>query len=170
MQLTFMRSNLEEITEMVRLAISLGFDRIKGHHLWTHFSEIEQESLRNDIRFAYSWNRIVQQSNDIVEKYNQKSDKKVKLDNFFELDVNHLEDIAPDGECPFLGKEIWVDPGGRFNVCCAPDQQRKALGEFGNLNHQTIAEITDSEEYAHLVNNYREHALCKSCNMRRPCE
>ena len=168
MQLTFMRSNLYEIIDMVKLAISLGFDRIKGHHLWTHFSEIEQESLRNDIRFANKWNQIVRQCKDIVDKHNLHSDKQVKLDNFFELDVNHLEDIAPDGECPFLGKEIWVDPGGRFNVCCAPDQQRKALGDFGNLNHQTIAEIMDSQAYAHLQNNYHQYTLCKSCNMRRP--
>ena len=40
-QLTFMEANVAEIAGIVRLAAELGVDRVKGHHLWTHFEAIE---------------------------------------------------------------------------------------------------------------------------------
>jgi MoaA/NifB/PqqE/SkfB family radical SAM enzyme len=168
LQLTFMRRNLEEIPDMVRLAIELGFDRVKGHQLWAHFPELELQSLRNDIVFAEQWNRTVNECQRIVAEHRALTSKALRLDNFFELDLGNLDDIAPGGECPFLNREIWVDPAGRFNVCCAPDQQRKSLGEFGNLKDQSLAEIIDGTDYADLVKLYPQKDLCQACNMRRP--
>ncbi|WP_369434143.1 SPASM domain-containing protein [Psychromonas sp. MME1] len=63
---------------------------------------------------------------------------------------------------------MWVDPNGRFNVCCAPDQERKKLGNFGNLNQKSVSDIWHSVEYQNLCNNYMSNSLCQSCNMRRP--
>ena len=40
-QLTFLEKNVAELADMVRLAVSLGVDRLKGHHLWAHFEEIQ---------------------------------------------------------------------------------------------------------------------------------
>lgn len=40
------------------------------------------------------------------------------------------DDLAPGAPCPFLAKEIWVAADGRFNVCCAPNDQRMALGSW----------------------------------------
>lgn len=168
LQLTFMRRNLAEIPDVVRLAIELGFDRVKGHQLWAHFSELEQQSLRNDIVFAEQWNRTVRECESIVADHHAATGKIMQLDNFFELDLSNLDDIAPGGECPFLNREIWVDPSGRFNVCCAPDQQRKSLGEFGNLKEQNLADIIEGVAYAELVQRYPQKDLCKGCNMRRP--
>ena len=168
MQLTFMRHNLAEIPGMVRLAIELGFDRVKGHQLWAHFPELEMQSLRNDILLAKQWNRTVRECECIVAEYHTLTGKAVRLENFFSLDPDNLDDIAPGGECPFLNREVWVDPTGRFNVCCAPDQQRKSLGDFGNLNEKSLAEIIHSAEYINLVKHYPEKNLCKLCNMRRP--
>jgi len=168
MQMTFMRSNLEEIPEMLELALDLGFDRIKGHQLWAHFPELVKQSLRNDIDFAKRWNEVVQHCIDRVNRYNQSSNRPFKLDNFFELSIDNLKDIAINGECPFLEREIWIDPTGRFNVCCAPDQQRKALGNFGNISSSNLQQIATSSEYKNLVATYRKHPLCQSCNMRRP--
>ncbi len=168
MQLTFMRNNLEEIPEMLDMALEMGFDRIKGHQLWTHFPELEQQSLRNDIRFADRWNQIVSYCRERVERHNQTSERQFRLDNFFELTLDNLGDIAPDGECPFLSREIWIDPTGRFNVCCAPDQQRRTLGDFGNISESDLRTLSTSVSYKQLAANYEQHALCKSCNMRRP--
>ncbi|WP_405279232.1 radical SAM/SPASM domain-containing protein [Cobetia sp. Ld8] len=168
MQLTFMRSNLEEIPDLLDLALSLGFDRLKGHQLWTHFDEIRNESLRNDLVYAARWNQIVQHCHERVATHNQTAKRPFRLENFFALDLAILEDISPDGECPFLGKELWVDPTGRLNVCCAPDQQRKTLGDFGNLNTAKLSELVEGESYQELMNTYQSHALCQSCNMRRP--
>ncbi|APR65978.1 hypothetical protein CN03_02975 [Thalassolituus oleivorans] len=168
MQMTFMRSNLEEIPDMLELALELGFDRLKGHQLWTHFDALQQESLRNDLVYAERWNQIVHYCHQRVAIHNQTTLRPFRLDNFFELDLTQLEDISPGGECPFLGKELWVDPGGRLNVCCAPDQQRKTLGDFGNLNGASISELISRPEYQTLTETYQDHPLCKSCNMRRP--
>ena len=169
MQLTFMRSNLEEIPDMVRLAIDLGFDRIKGHQLWSHFPELKQQSLRNDIVYAERWNQIVDICHAIANG-NGINPASIKLDNFNKLEVTNSKDITLEGECPFLGKEIWVDPNGRFNVCCAPDQERKNLGYFGNLRENSLKEIISSDSYIDLKNNYHTKKLCQDCNMRRPNE
>lgn len=168
MQLTFMRQNLHEIPDMVRLAASMGFDRVKGHQLWAHFPELEAQSLRNDIVYATQWNRVVDECQAFVAEQEKSGGYAPRLDNFFKLDLANLDDIAPGGECPFLNKEIWVDPTGRFNVCCAPDQQRKSLGDFGNLVDRSVEEVINGDHYVHLVRNYRSLDLCKSCNMRRP--
>ena len=40
LQITFMESNLTELPDIVKMAVSLGVDRVKGHHLWAHFPEI----------------------------------------------------------------------------------------------------------------------------------
>ena len=61
----------------------------------------------------------------------------MKLEHFEELEVQ--ENVEPgraalvpeDSVCPFLGQEAWVNHAGRFDPCCAPDEQRKALGSFG---------------------------------------
>ena len=42
LQLTFLESNVHELADIVRLGLELGVDRIKGHHLWAHFDEIEE--------------------------------------------------------------------------------------------------------------------------------
>ncbi|MFT6914784.1 MAG: MoaA/NifB/PqqE/SkfB family radical SAM enzyme [Motiliproteus sp.] len=168
MQLTFMRSNLNEIPDLLELALELGFDRIKGHQLWAHFPELEKESLRNDIRYAARWNEIVIHCKKRVAEHHEAGGKLFRLDNFFELTLDNLDDIVPDGTCPFLGQEIWVDPTGRLNVCCAPDQQRKTLGDFGYLTDSSLASLVQSPAYVELTQQYQQNPLCKKCNMRRP--
>lgn len=164
MQLTFMKDNLEEVPAMVHLAIDLGFDRIKGHQLWSHFPEIEEQNLRNNIESAERWNEVV----DICESIAVSDGKtKIALANFHKLDISENK-ISLDGECPFLGKEMWIDPSGRFNVCCAPDQERKQLGYFGNLNEDSLVDIVNSEGYRYLQSSYLSNELCQNCNMRRP--
>lgn len=168
MQLTFLETNIDEIPDMIKLAIKLGFDRVKGHHLWAHFNEIQSLSLRKNRDSIMRWNKTVRVCQHIVKEHNDINTHQVVLDNFFELDAGEIENIAPNGKCPFLGKEMWVDPSGRFNVCCAPDQQRKTLGYFGNLTDSSLSDIWNSEAYTRLSKNYMDNVLCKNCNMRRP--
>jgi MoaA/NifB/PqqE/SkfB family radical SAM enzyme len=168
MQLTFMRRNLDEIPKLLELAIELGFDRIKGHQLWAHFPELAEENLRNDIVFAEHWNLVAKYCQERVLKHNETAKRPFRLDNFFPLQLDQLDDIGPNGDCPFLGEEIWVDPSGRFNVCCAPDQQRKTLGSFGNLAEESLETLASSSQYQELMSSYHSHPLCKQCTMRRP--
>jgi glycosyltransferase involved in cell wall biosynthesis/MoaA/NifB/PqqE/SkfB family radical SAM enzyme len=161
-QLTFLESNVAELADIVRLAASLGVDRVKGHHLWAHFAEIEQLSMRRSPDAVRRWNAAVIEARAVAEE------RAVLLENIFLLDEQASPDLAPSGACPFLGQEAWVSAEGRFDPCCAPDAQRRTLGEFGSLHHRGLLEIWRSDPYRSLVAGYRTRTLCTTCTMRRP--
>lgn len=96
---------------------------------------------------------------------------KIKLENFFELDENSgTSTIHPQSVCPFLGKEAWINHSGRFDPCCAPDQERLSLGSFGTVQNpdENLMKIWTSQTYKNLVENYTLYPLCQNCNMRKP--
>ncbi len=167
-QLTFMEVNYAELPAVVELAAQLGVDRVKGHHLWVHTAEMENQSMRRDSEAISRWNDAVARSQAAVERFRLPDGRRVLLENIFPLDECATEDIAPSGECPFLGQEAWVAADGRFNPCCAPDALRRTLGDFGNLNSQSVRDIWESAAYRHLRGNYATKPLCRGCNMRRP--
>ena len=164
-QMTFMESNSAELPDIIRLAASLGVNRVKGHHLWAHFSEIENEDMRRDEGSIHRWNNIVAKSRDAADECRLPCGGRVLLDNidFINDDVEFKE----TERCPFLGREAWISAEGRFNPCCAPDSERQTLGEFGNLNDKNLSEIWNGESYRHLIKTYRSRAVCQKCNMRK---
>ena len=170
LQPTFLESNVHELPELVKLAASLGIDRIKGHHLWVHFKEMESLSMRRSPESLSRWNEVVRRAREAAHEHRLPNGKQVLLDNIFELDPGAVDDLAPGGPCPFLGKEAWINPEGRFDPCCAPDEKRRTLGTLGNLHESSLADIWNGEAYRHLVRTYRTRSLCLSCNMRRPVE
>ncbi|WP_280553481.1 glycosyltransferase [Halomonas sp. 25-S5] len=167
-QLTFLEANVEELADMVRLAVDLGVDRVKGHHLWTHFDEIRDQSMRRSTEAIERWNRAVLAAREAAAERALPSGKHILLENIFLLDATATEDLAPGGPCPFLGQEAWVSAQGRFDPCCAPDAQRRTLGEFGNLHEQNLMAIWNGDAYRELVSTYRNRSLCLGCNMRKP--
>ena len=169
-QLTFMEINVSELPGIVKLAADLGVDRVKGHHLWVHFDQMRRQSMRRNREAIARWNSIVDSAYEAAEHHRLPSGERVLLENIFRLDEDGEGDIAPDGECPFLGQEAWVASDGRFNPCCAPDVQRRTLGYFGNVNSASLYAIWESAEYKELQANYMKNALCQGCNMRRPAE
>ena len=96
------------------------------------------------------------------------SGRHILLENISLLDETATEDLAPGGPCPFLGQEAWVSALGRFDPCCAPDAERRTLGEFGNLHERGLMEIWNGESYRDLLSTYRNRKLCLGCNMRKP--
>ena len=179
LQLTFMEDNLEEIPDIVAFAIENNCDRVKGHHLWAHFDEIKNQNLRRSTESILKWNKIAKKCRDYAAANPLKNNKILRLDNFYDLELSAAADplmpqvsspIHPEAVCPFLGKEAWVNHEGRFDPCCAPDEQRKVLGSFGNINlpGQSIDDIWKSDKYLDLVKNYHKKPLCRGCNMRQP--
>lgn len=168
LQLTFLESNVEELAGIVRLGIELGVDRIKGHHLWTHFPEIEALSMRRNADAIRRWNFAVEQAQKIALEQPLANGRAILLENIFSLDEESTQELTPDGLCPFLGQEAWVSAQGRFDPCCAPDAQRRALGEFGELLDTPLLDIWQGDAYRALVASYRNRSLCSSCNMRKP--
>jgi MoaA/NifB/PqqE/SkfB family radical SAM enzyme len=167
-QLTFLESNVGELAAMVRLAIDLGVDRVKGHHLWAHFDEIRDQSMRRSPDAIERWNQAVLAAREAAAERTLPNGKHILLENIFLLDPTATDDLAPGGPCPFLGQEAWISALGRFDPCCAPDAQRRTLGDFGNLGEQSLMEIWDGDRYRELTTTYRNRHLCVGCNMRKP--
>ena len=186
LQLTFMEQNLDEIPTIVALAIENGCDRVKGHHLWAHFTEIKDQDLRRDTHSVARWNSIAATCREYAEYNFTKRGRKIKLENFSDLEVSASSSTAsvarsplhPEAVCPFLGKEAWVNHSGRFDPCCAPDEQRKSLGSFGSIdvisgddgeeNRTSLLAIWQSKQYRDLIQRYSQFPLCQGCTMRKP--
>ena len=167
-QLTFLEANIGELADTVRLAIELGVDRVKGHHLWVHFKEIEDQSMRRDPSAIRRWNEAVRKAQEAAMERTLPNGQHILLENIFPLDEDAVDDLAPGGQCPFLGQEAWISAMGRFDPCCAPDAQRRTLGEFGNLHEQGLMDIWNGDAYRELMATYRNRQLCLGCNMRKP--
>ncbi len=167
-QLTFLERNVGELAEIVRLARSLGVDRVKGHHLWAHFDGIQDQSMRRSPEAIIRWNAAVLAARAAAAEAMLPTGRPVLLENIFLLDADAVADLAPGGVCPFLGQEAWVSAEGRFDPCCAPDAQRRTLGDFGSLHDQGLMEVWRGDRYQRLVQGYRTRALCVGCNMRKP--
>jgi len=167
-QLTFMKSNMHELSDIVKLAANLGIDRVKGHHLWTHFEEIKYLSMKATRGSVAQWNEYVRQAYEAQEKFRKPNGEKVILENIIPLYDNEDEEVPKEYLCPFLAKELWISATGNISPCCAPDNLRKSLGDFGNISTTTIKDVLQSSIYAELVSNYKKKPLCKTCNMRKP--
>lgn len=168
LQLTFLKTNVHELADIVSLGIDLGVDRIKGHHLWAHFKEIRSLSMRNDQEALKYWNQMAQKAIDVAASRLLPNGKRIKLENIYLLSEKATKDLTPGGECPFLGKEAWINTEGRFSPCCAPDELRSTLGDFGNVRNHSLNELWTSQAYTDLRKTYPKKTLCIGCNMRKP--
>jgi MoaA/NifB/PqqE/SkfB family radical SAM enzyme len=164
-QVTAMEPNVAELPEIVRLAGSLGVDRVKMNQLQVHFAELRPLSLRRSAGSIRSWNEAVRACRRAAEEVRRRHGREVLLENVVELepDPHHP---APLGACRFLGQEAWVTVDGRFAPCPAP--QRERLGELGSLCDRTLGEIWESEGYRDLCRDYRSRPVCRECCLRRP--
>lgn len=167
-QLTFMQNNMHELADIVKLAAELGVDRVKGHQLWAHFEDIKDLSMKANPESILKWNQYVLDAHAAQEEFRKANGEKVILENVIPLTENENKLIPDNYECPFLEKELWISATGKISPCCAPDEQRNTLGDFGNIETTSIEEVLKSEAYQNLVKNYRNFDLCKSCNMRKP--
>ena len=168
-QITFMKRNLEELPELLEIAMEFGADRLKGHHLWITWPELVSESLLKEMKMREKWNDMVTILTEIRNDKLLSHGKKIVLDNVYKVPAEP-DNIALDDDwlCPFLGREAWIAWDGTFNVCCAPDEHRRTLGYFGNVNEDDLIELWNSERYDDLVENWGNYEVCKRCNMRRP--
>eukprot|EP00929_Paragymnodinium_shiwhaense_P078998 TRINITY_DN41003_c0_g1_i2.p1 TRINITY_DN41003_c0_g1~~TRINITY_DN41003_c0_g1_i2.p1 ORF type:complete len:539 (+),score=88.71 TRINITY_DN41003_c0_g1_i2:322-1938(+) len=160
-QLTFLEDNYEEIPDIIRLAHSLGIDRVKGHHLWVHWKAMENQRMTRSDDSVARWNKMVPSAKTVARELG------VTLEGVSEVKPGALQCGQVGAPCPFLGREAWISAEGRFNPCCAPDEQRMSLGYLGNLHEDSLSEIADSELYRSLLATYSSKSLCQSCNMRR---
>lgn len=167
LQLTFMTLNLHEIPSIIEFAASIGIDRVKGHHLWTHFPEIEAYALTNSPEKIDQWNSMVNTINENLDHLTSRYGKTPKLEGFFIIRNDEQEGVPESYHCPFLGKELWISAEGNYAPCCAPDELRKSLGDFGRFPDKSLHEVLQTNEYQWLLHNYKTLTLCKHCKMRK---
>lgn len=167
-QLTFMQNNMHELADIIKLAASLNVDRVKGHQLWAHFDKIKGLSMKTTEESVKQWNKYVEQAYQAQEEFRKPNGEKVTLENIIPIQSNETKELPEEYECPFLTKELWISATGKISPCCAPDNLRKSLGDFGNISNTTIEDVLKSPHYSELVNNYKSKELCKTCNMRKP--
>jgi MoaA/NifB/PqqE/SkfB family radical SAM enzyme len=167
LQMTFMEMNLNQLPQLVKLAISMGADRVKGHHLWAHFMELKDQNLRRNKYAIERWNAIVRECINFADNNQLPNGERIMLSNIYELDPDNGRELPPEATCPFLGKEVWVNYAGRFDPCCAPDELRQTLGFYGNVTDNSLLTIWRSNKYRQLLENYLDHDVCRQCNMRQ---
>ncbi|MDI7267218.1 MAG: glycosyltransferase [Myxococcota bacterium] len=167
LQGTFLETNVSELPAIVRLASSLGVDRVKGHHVWAHTADLASQSMRRDAPAIRRWNAVVEQVRSAAHDNPLPNGGHVLLENIEPLAESVAADGAAAGPCPFLGQEAWVSADGRFDPCCAPDTLRRSLGDFGSLDDRSLMEIWTGPAYRELVATYRTRTLCSGCSMRR---
>ena len=158
LQMTFMRSNLDSIIPLIEYAIKKGINRIKGHQLWITHKELESEALHTDETYKKKWNALVES----LVPYRDK----IRLENFM-LFGDESIDSTTQKQCPFLGKELWINYKGDISVCCAPDNLRKELGDFGNIKNSTLLQVLESTQYQNLVESYQTKEVCKQCLLKK---
>lgn len=168
LQLTFMKNNMHELADIIKLAAELGVDRVKGHQLWDHFDEIKALSMRASKENIRLWNQYVEEALIAQKEYLKPNGEQVILENIIPLQEHEDQEVPLDYECPFLNQELWISATGKISPCCAPDELRKSLGDFGNIKETSIQEVMMSTQYQDLVKNYKTKPLCKQCNMRKP--
>jgi MoaA/NifB/PqqE/SkfB family radical SAM enzyme len=158
--------NLDELPALVRLAAAEGLDRVKVNHLQVHFPSLEPASLRGSPEAARRWNDAVRASRVAAEESPRRGGGRVVLQNFLELPEDGARP-AP-GDCPFVGREAWLEVDGRFLPCPAPAARRGALGDFGSLAEGTLADAWAGEAWTGLREGWRDRAPCRDCSFRRP--
>ncbi|QHI35296.1 D-inositol-3-phosphate glycosyltransferase [Kordia antarctica] len=166
-QLTFMQNNMHELSDIIKLAASLGVDRVKGHQLWDHFEEIKQLSMRASSDSISQWNLYVGQAHTTAGNFRKPNGEKVLLENIVPISEDEKMEMPEDAVCPFLTKELWISATGKISPCCAPDNLRQSLGDFGNINATSVEEVLKSKKYQDLVKNYKSKEVCKTCVMRK---
>lgn len=166
LQVTFLQSNVSELPALLERAIELGVDRLKGHHLWIHFDEISDLSMRRSRESILEWNQVAEQLIAIAESKKLANGKEIKLANIYSLNPDEPEKLLEGGTCPFLGKELWINHEGKFSPCCAPDELRTSLGDFGSYSETSIKTMWNSAAYNELMKNYQIKPLCQTCNMK----
>lgn len=168
LQLTFMENNVHELADMVRLAALMNVDRVKGHHLWAHFKEIQDLDMKRSEGSRKRWNTAVFEAKKVAREHKRPNGQYVRLENIELLTPFEDGKVPEEYDCPFLGKELWVSATGKISPCCAPDELRRQLGDFGNVRDVELESVLETPQYKKLLSDYKTRELCASCNMRRP--
>jgi MoaA/NifB/PqqE/SkfB family radical SAM enzyme len=166
-QVTAQEANVGELADIVRLAASLGVERVKVNQLQVRSPALAASSLRRSVDALRRWNAAVLAMRTAAEEARLPSGARVLLENV----VPFAEDPAAPaaaGPCRFLGREAWIHPDGRFAPCPHPAAARGELGDLGSVADRSLVELWGGAQLRALAAGFPSHPVCVSCPLRRP--
>jgi MoaA/NifB/PqqE/SkfB family radical SAM enzyme len=166
-QVTAQEANVGELAGIVRLAATLGVERVKVNHLQPRFPELAARSLRRSAGAIRRWNDAVRDAHAAADAARLASGERVILENVVPLAEDPAAP-APMGPCRFVGREAWLHADGRFAPCPHPAAARGELGDFGAYGDRSLADIWEGERFRRFVETWEEHPVCRACPFRRP--
>jgi radical SAM protein with 4Fe4S-binding SPASM domain len=166
-QVTAQEANVRELADIVRLAASLGVERVKVNHLQVRFPHLAERSLRRSVEAIRRWNDAVRDAHHAAEEQRLASGERVVLENLVPLAEDPAAPAAA-GPCRFVGREAWVHADGRFAPCPHPAAARGELGELGSVAERPLGQIWAGERFRTFVQSWEQHPVCRECPLRKP--
>jgi MoaA/NifB/PqqE/SkfB family radical SAM enzyme len=166
-QVTAQEANVDELAAIVRLAASLGVERVKVNQLQVRFPALAETSLRRSAEALRRWNAAVAAMRAAAEDAPLPSGARVLLENVAPL-AEDPDAPAPRGPCPFVGREAWLHHDGRLAPCPHPAAARGELGDFGSAADAPLLALWDGEALRAFVASWPTHPVCAACPFRRP--
>jgi len=157
--------NVAELPALVRLAAAEGLDRVKVNHLQLHFPSLEVSSLRRSPDAVRRWNETVRAAHDTATTTPRPGGDEVALRGLVELPE---KGGAPLWDCPFAGREAWVEVDGAYLPCPAPAARDGRLGHLGSIREGTIEAAWSAPAWRAIGDGWRVLAPCRDCAFRSP--
>ncbi len=164
-QVTAQEANVGELPAIIDLARRLGVDRVKLNHLQIRSPALAASSLRRSPDAIRRWNAAVRAARELAAAAGDAAAP--ALENAVELRPDPANP-APLGPCPFVGREAWIHPDGRFAPCPHPAAAAGGLGDFGSVAHASLRALWAAAPFRDFVARHLEHPVCRACTFRRP--
>lgn len=154
-----MKDNVSELPAVVRLAASLGVERIFVHPARIYHDSVKGQSIYHDPENAQ---RVLNVSKEEAARVGV---------NLVIRQVSFMKDegdlVSPDCYCLAPFDRIFVDRKGYLNeICCGQRRLGEYFDQF-NVNHAPIKEIWNCEEYRKIRLEFLSKnpaPVCKNCN------
>jgi MoaA/NifB/PqqE/SkfB family radical SAM enzyme len=166
-QVTAQEGNVAELADIVRLAATLGVERVKVNQLQVRFPALAGRSLRRDVDAIRRWNAAVVAMRAAAGTARLPSGARVLLENVVPFEEDPAAPAAA-GPCRFLGREAWIHADGRFAPCPHPAAARGELGDLGSLAESSLDDLWRGDALRALAAAWPAHPVCASCPLRRP--
>lgn len=166
-QVTAQTGNVDELPEIVRLAAALGVDRVKVNQLQPRAPHLLPRALTASATGLARWNAAAALARAAAAEARRPSGEALLLENAGDLALDPAAP-APPGPCPFVGREAWILPDGRFAPCPHPAAWAGGLGDFGSAAESPLRELWTGKWFRTFAERYQEAETCAACPLRRP--
>lgn len=154
-----MHNNLKELSGVVRLAASLGVERIFVHPLRIYYSCLEAENIYND-------------PTETLRVFNACKDEAARLGvNLVIRQTSLIKDegdlVSPDCFCLAPFDRFFIDQKGFASDICCGSRKLGGYEQKFNVNTTPVEEIWNCEEYRKIrleLLNKTPSDICKDCN------